>query len=56
MYEALKHQVTETIEDTYIAEIRNRYTGFMGVNMIDMVHHLTGRYGKIYRNGPQGEP
>ena len=34
MGEALEHQVTETIEDTYIAELRNRYTGFMGVNMM----------------------
>ena len=36
----LKHQMFEIIEDTYITEIFNKYTGFMGVNTI---------------NGPQGE-
>ena len=25
----------------------NKYTGFMGVNTIDLVHHLMDRYGKI---------
>ena len=44
---ALKQQRIETIEDTYITELRNKYTGFMGVKTIDLVHHLMDRYGKI---------
>ena len=34
MEEALKHQIIETIEDTYILELCNRYTWFVGVKKI----------------------
>ena len=47
MGEALKHQIIETIEDTYITELHNKYTGFMGVKTIYLFHHLMDRYGKI---------
>ena len=47
MGEALKHQVTETIKHTYILELRNKYTGFMAVKTIDLVHHLVDRYGEM---------
>ena len=53
---AFKHQIIETIEDNYIAEIHNKHTGFMGVNNINLVHHLMSIYGKFYRTGPQGKP
>ena len=47
MDKALKNQIVETIENTYMAELRNQYTGFMGVRTIDMVHHIMERYGKV---------
>ena len=43
----LKHQIIETIEDNYIAGLRNKYTGFVGVKMIDLFHHLMDIYRKI---------
>ena len=51
MYDALKHQIIETIEDTCIAEIQNKYTWFMVVNKIYLVHHLMDRYGIITETG-----
>ena len=45
--ESLKHQIFETIEYTWISELRNKYTCFMGVNTIDLVHYLMDRYGNI---------
>ena len=47
MDEALNHQIIKTIEGTYTKELRNKYTRFTVVNMIDLVHHLIDRYGKI---------
>ena len=47
MDDALKHQIIETIEDTYIAELLREYIGLMRVKMIDLLHHLMDRYGKI---------
>ena len=47
MDEALKDQIIGNIEDTYIAEPQNKYTGLMVLKMIDLVHHLMDRYGKI---------
>ena len=56
MYKALKHYLIETIEDSYIEELHNKYTGFMGVKAINLVHHTMDIYKcKNYRNGPQGE-
>ena len=47
MDEALKQQTIETIEDTYIKELRNKYTGFMKVKTIDLGYHLMEKYRKI---------
>ena len=47
MEEAPKNQIIETIEDTYIEELCNKYKGFTGVKTIDLVHHLMDIYGKI---------
>ena len=47
MDEALKTQIIETIEYTYTTELCNKYTGFMGVNNIDMFCHIMYRYEKI---------
>ena len=49
MDDALKHQIIETIEDTYIAELLREYIGFMRVKMIDLLHHLMDRYGKLLK-------
>ena len=38
MYKSLNHQVIESVEDTYIAELYNKYTFFMGVKVIDLIH------------------
>ena len=42
-----RQQIIETIEDNYIPELRNKYTGFMGVKTIYLVQHLMGRYGRM---------
>jgi uncharacterized protein (DUF433 family) len=44
---ALKAQVIDTIQDTYIGELRNKYTGYLGVTTRDLLDHLLDRYGKI---------
>ena len=47
MDDALKAQVIDTIDDTYICEMRNKYTGYLGITTRDLVDHLLDRYGKI---------
>ena len=47
MDDALKGQVVDTIDETYICEIRNKYTGYLGVTTRDLLDHLLDRYGKI---------
>jgi hypothetical protein len=47
MDDALKAQVIDTIEDTYLNELRNKYTGYLGVSTRDLFDHLLDRYGKI---------
>ena len=47
MDKSIKHQIIETIEDTYIVKLCNKYTYFVGVNTVDLFHPLMDRYGKI---------
>jgi hypothetical protein len=47
MDDALKGQVIDTIDDTYLCEMRNKYTGYLGVTTRDLLDHLIDRYGKI---------
>jgi hypothetical protein len=47
MDDALKNQVIDTINDTYLNELRNKYTGYLGVSTRDLFDHLLDRYGKI---------
>jgi hypothetical protein len=47
MDDALKSQVIDTINDTYLCELRNKYTGYMGVSTRDLIDHLLDCYGKI---------
>jgi hypothetical protein len=47
MDDALKAQVIDTIQDTYLCEMRNKYTGYLGVTTRDLLDHLLDQYGKI---------
>jgi hypothetical protein len=47
MDDALKAQVINNIDDTYLNERQNKYTGYMGVSTRDLFDHLLDRYGKI---------
>ncbi len=47
MDDALKAQVIDTISDTYLCELRNKYTGYLGITTRDLFDHLLDRYGKI---------
>jgi len=47
MDDALKAQVIDTINDTYLCELRNKYTGYLGISTRDLFDHLLDRYGKI---------
>ena len=49
MDESLKHQVIKSVEYTYIYKLHNNYTGFMGANSIDLIHHMMDRYGNIIK-------
>jgi hypothetical protein len=47
MDNALKAQVIDTINVTCLCELRNKYTGYMGISTRDLFDHLLDRYGKI---------
>lgn len=47
MDDAIKAQIIDSINDTYLCELRNKYTGYMGVTARDLIDHLLDRYGKI---------
>jgi hypothetical protein len=40
MDDALKVQVIDTIHDTYICKMCNKYTGYLGINTRDLLDHL----------------
>jgi hypothetical protein len=42
MHDALKSQVIDTINDTYLCELRNKYTGYLGVSTRDLFDHTNG--------------
>ena len=47
MDNALKGQIIDTIKDIYLFELRNKYTGYLGVTTRDLLDHLIDQYGKI---------
>ena len=47
MDDALKTQFLDAVEDPYVSELCNRYTGYMGVTTRDLLDHLMDRYGNI---------
>ena len=44
---AIEHEVIDSAEDFYIAELHNKYTGYMLFNTIIFIHNLMNRYIKI---------
>ena len=47
MDDALKGQIIDIIEDTYLCELCNKCTGYLGVTTRDLLDHLIDGYGKI---------
>ena len=47
MYDALKTQFLDAVEEPYVSELRDRYTRYMGVTTKDMLDHYMDRYGNI---------
>jgi hypothetical protein len=47
MDDALKSIIIDTVDDPYLCEMRNKYTGYLGVTTRDLLDHLLDRYGKI---------
>ena len=62
MYESLKNQVINAVEDTYFRVSKNKYTGFLRVTFRDLLKHMINWYGKImttdlkYNNQRMNEP
>ena len=44
---ALQQLLTEAVEDLYLSEKCNRFTGYLGVTTRDLLDHLLERYGNI---------
>ena len=47
MDQAHKGLLLEAIEDIFVQELRNRYTGYLSVSTRNILDHLLRRYGKI---------
>eukprot|EP00957_Ditylum_brightwellii_P198469 15125971-Ditylum_brightwellii.AAC.1 len=47
MQELLKVQLQEAVDDVYIKQLKNKYTGYLGVSICDLLNHLLDWYGKI---------
>eukprot|EP00957_Ditylum_brightwellii_P002366 181241-Ditylum_brightwellii.AAC.1 len=47
MQELLKAQIQEAVDDVYIRQLTNKYTGYLGVSICDLLDHLLDQYGKI---------
>ena len=45
--DALKTQFMDAVEDPYVSELRNCYTGYMGVTTRDLLDHLMDQYVNI---------
>ena len=43
----LNNQVIDTAKDTYLKELKNKYTGFLGVTCRDRLKNILNRYSKI---------
>ena len=47
MDDALKAQLIDSVDNTYLCEVRNKYRGYLGITTSDLIDHILYRYGKI---------
>ena len=47
MDEALKQHIIGYVDNTYVSELRHRYTGCLGVTTRDLLNNVLGQYDKI---------
>ena len=47
MEDALKSIFIGAVEEVYIGELRNKYTGYLGITARDLLDNFLDRYGKI---------
>ena len=47
MEKVLKNMVIGSVEDTYLKDLNNKYTGFLRVTCHDILVNLTNHYGNI---------
>ena len=47
MEDALKSIIIDAVDEVYIGELLNKYTGYLGITTRDFLNHLLDRYGKI---------
>ena len=47
MDDTLKAQLIDIVNDTYLCEVRNKYTGYLGITTRDLIDHLLDHYGNI---------
>ena len=47
MEDALKSIIIDAVDEVYIGELRNKYTGYLGITACDLLDHLLNRYSKI---------
>ena len=44
---SLKSIIINAVDEVYIGELRNKYTGYLGITARNLLDHLLNRYGKI---------
>ena len=47
MEDALKSIIIDAVNEAYIRELRNKYTGYLGITAHNLLDHLLNCYGKI---------
>ena len=47
MGDALKSIIIDAVDEVYIGELWNKYTGYLGITAHDLLDCLLDRYGKI---------
>ena len=47
MEDALKYIIIDAVDEVYIGELRNKYTGYLGITARDLLDHLLDWYGKV---------
>ena len=47
MEDALKSIIIDAVDEVYIGELRNKYTGYLGITARNLLDHLLDHYGTI---------